>query len=187
MNRFDLYATVHKGLRAALTAAAVRIAQTDFSRPEEVAPARAELQRVLGFLTEHLAHEDEFILPELQRLAPELHIGLHNDHVRTAGLEHELARLLARLESASDAERLALGHRIHGRVWALVAEHLRHMECEETQANRIFWAHCSDTDLLAIQARIVAAMPPARLQEWLDLILPAVHSGERAELGAMPC
>jgi hypothetical protein len=186
MDRHDLYTTVHKGLRALLFEAAALVARTDFAQPEEAARARERLDQLLAFLDEHAEHEDEVILPELVRIAPELHADLRSAHARVHGLQAEIAALAARLPGASLAERVSLGRRLHERLGLLVAEHLRHMEQEEVTTNRMLWAHKSDDELRAMHARIVGSIPPARLAEWFGSILPALNGAERgALLGGM--
>jgi hypothetical protein len=191
MTRHDLYGTIHKAIRAALFEGAARVARTDFARREEALAAAAGTRRMLRFLHGHAAHEEEEILPALERHAPELSSALHDQHSRIEGLEREIEGLLARLGEAFEAERASLGLRLHQRLGRLVAEHLLHMEVEEQQASRILWAHLTDEELVAIEGRIVGAIPPAELAEWLALMLPALSVPEGAETlvglaGAVP-
>jgi len=182
MDRFDLYTSIHKGIRAILFETARTVAATDFSRPEESARASDAIRRLLGFLDEHAAHEDDVILPELAPLAPELFADLRAEHARTDGLQRELAGIATRLAGATERERVSLGRRLAERANGLVAAHLAHLAREESEANRVLWAHFDDGALLALQDRIVAAIAPARLAEWYALVLPAVSAGERRAL-----
>jgi hypothetical protein len=180
MDRHDLYTTVHKAIRALLFDGARLVARTDFALPEQAAAARAALERLMATLDEHAEHEDEFILPELERINPELHADLRSDHARVHGMQDEIRGLAARLATASAVERVALGRRIHDRMGALVAEHLRHLEREECQVNRMLWAHRTDAELREVEGRLLASIPPPRLVEWLGWILPAANLSERA-------
>jgi hypothetical protein len=56
------------------------------------------------------------------------------------------------------------------------------MKREEVEVNRLLWAHCTDAELLELHGRIVAAIPPARMEEWFALLLPAVNALERRAL-----
>ncbi|BDG05298.1 hemerythrin domain-containing protein [Anaeromyxobacter oryzae] len=180
MSRVDLYGTVHKGIRGLLAGTAALAGRTDFARAEEAARAAAEVRRLLGFLDEHAHHEDTWVMPEVARIAPELHADLAADHVRTDGLHRELAGLAARVEGATEAERVSLGARIHERLWRLAAEHLRHMAREEADAQRVLWAHRTDEELGQLHGRLLASIPPARMAEWSAIILPALATRERA-------
>lgn len=182
MQRVDLYGPVHKGLRAALCDTATLLGRTDFEDRESCREVASSVARILRFLDEHAEHEDAVILPEIQRYSPELQAELRSDHARIEGLQAEAAALAARLASAATPERISLGARIHERLWLLVAEHARHMQSEETRANRILHANTTDEELLALQGRIVGSIAPARMAEWMEMILPALAPAERAAL-----
>jgi hypothetical protein len=180
--RFDLFTPIHKALRAALFDAMQQVARCDFAFAPEAAAVAAALLRLSGFLSEHADHEDRVLLPVVARLAGELAADLHAAHARIGGLEHEVVRLSERLAGAPPAERLSLGRRLHDALGTLVAEHLLHMKREEVEVNRLLWAHFTDAELLELHGRIVAAIPPARMQEWFALLLPAVNALERGAL-----
>lgn len=182
MTRFDLYVPVHKGLRALLFDAAALVARTEFSSPEEATGALTAVQDALRFLAAHIEHEDGVVMPEIARLAPELFADLQADHARVAGLETEIARLVERLRDAGSTERCALGRKLCERFTRLVAEHVVHMEREETLANRVLWAHLGDPELLALEGRIVGSIPHGELAGWMTLMLPAVSQSERVGL-----
>ena len=182
MTRVDLYRTVHKGIRATLFETAAAVGRTEFADAEEAVAAATAVRRMLGFLDEHARHEDAVVLPELSRISPELSAEIEADHARTNGLQREIEALVARLEGANEAERVALGARLHDRIPRLLAEHLHHMGREETEANRALWANLTDAELDALHRRIVGAIPPARFAEWLELFLPAVTRSERAAM-----
>lgn len=186
MNRIDLYATVHKGVRAALVNAATLAARTDFAEAVEASVAAEAARFLVRHLEAHAAHEDREVLPALARVAPELHADLQADHARTDGLAHEVLATADRVEACPATERPSVGRRLHDQLWQLTAEHIRHMEREETQAMRALWAHYTDEELLAIHQRIVASIPPAALAEWGTVLLPALSLPERtAVLGPL--
>jgi len=179
MERFDLYTSIHKGIRRILFETARTVAATDFEEAGESAVACEGVRRMLGFLDEHAAHEDEVILPVIAELAPVLFVDLRAEHARLDGLQRELEGLVVRLERAGASERVSLGRRLEDRIGKLVAGHLAHLAQEETHANRILWAHRDDGQLLELQVRIVARIEPARLAEWYALALPAMNARER--------
>jgi len=182
MNRLDLFLAVHKGIRAELFETTRLVARTDFSELAEAQIAAACVQRTFGFLEEHAHHEDETIFAALKPYAPVLCAELDNEHSRIDGLMLEIVRLLERLESSAPAERAGLGRRIYALLGTFVAEYLRHMEREEGETNRRLWAHFSDEQLGALQGRIIAAFEPARLAQWMELILPELNATEREQL-----
>lgn len=178
--RMDLFATVHKGLRAQLYATSARMGRTDFSDAAESAAAVDAARRLVGLLTEHSEHEDAVLMKVFAELSPELHADLRTDHARVDGLHKEILGIADRLAEAAGAERVALGRRLHERLVTLVAEHLQHMQREEVDGNRVLWAHHDDDGLRAIHGRVMARMAPPRSLEWLGVIFPAVNRPERA-------
>ena len=184
MQRIELFGPIHKGLRAALCETATLLARTDFQDPAASRAAAASVGEVLGFLDEHAGHEDDKVLPVLQAHSPELAAELRSDHARVEGLQEEIGAIATRLELASPAERVSLGARLHEKVWLLLAEHARHMQVEESRANRVLYANLSDEELAALHGRIVGSIPPARIAEWMKILLPALEPAERAALHA---
>jgi hypothetical protein len=179
MDRVDLFTTVHKGLRVLLFQATRLAARTDFADDHECRAAVIATTELLRWLDEHSAHEDAVIMPRVSELAPDLHSALAAEHARVDGLAHVVKRLLPRFAGADTPQRIALGVRLHRRLGGLTAEHLAHMEREETEANRVLWAHTDDASLAALRGRIVASIAPARVAAWMGIILPAVSPAER--------
>ncbi len=67
-----------------------------------------------------------------------------------------------------------------------MAENHEHMHVEETQLNAVLWASCTDEQLLGIQDRIIASIPPEEMAATLPLMLPALNPQQRAGMvGAM--
>ena len=182
MTRLDLFLAVHKGIRAELFETVRLVARTDFAERAGAQSAAARVQRSFCFLEEHAHHEEQHIFAELRPHAPVLCAELDNEHSRIDGLMLEVVRLLARLDEAPAAECAGLGRRLHSALGCFVAEYLRHMEREEGETNRRLWAHFSDEQLGGMQGRIIAAIEPARLAQWMELILPELNAPERARL-----
>ena len=183
MERIDLFAVVHKALRAELFASTTLSGRTDFGSELEAARAASSARALVGLLEEHAGHEDAVVLPELAALAPELHAAIAADHAKLDALHREISALATRIEgSAADAERVALGRRLYDRLGRLAADHLHHMQREEVEVNRTLWAHRSDEALTALHALIVRRIVPARMATWLAAMFAASSLPERAAL-----
>jgi len=182
MTRFDLYTHVHKALRGLLFDAVAAVGRTDFGRESELPATLATVRRTIRLTRSHAEHEDREIHPLLHRLAPELAADLEAGHERFDGVDRELENYLARMEGAPAVERVSLGRRTHEVLGGLVAEHLKHMALEESRANRILWAHLSDAELLAVRARILSALGPEELAEWVERMIADGNLEERAGL-----
>ena len=100
-------------------------------------------------------------MPVAARHAPALVAALETDHGRLEGLQAELRALLPRTCSEVTAEREAAGQLLGRALTLLVADHLRHMDREETEAMPVLWAHLTEEELDAMDGQIRAAVPSA--------------------------
>lgn len=182
MTRPNRYQPIHKALRAALFDATALVARTEFADPGEATVAARTVATLLDLLDSHAHHEEEFVMPEVARHAAGLIATLETDHNRLEGLQAELRALLPRTCSDNAAEREAAGQLLGRALNLLVADHLRHMDREETEAMPVLWAHFTEAELDAMDARIRAAVPPERMPVMLRLMLPAMNTPERAGL-----
>ena len=80
-------------------------------------------------------------MPVVARHARSLVATLETEHGRLEGLQAELRALLPRTCSDVTAEREAAGQLLGRALTLLVADHLRHMDREETEAMPVLWAH----------------------------------------------
>jgi hypothetical protein len=182
--RFDLYTHVHKAIRVLLFDTVETVGCTDFGREPELPATLAVVRRALRLTRLHAEHEDRDIHPLLHRFAPEVAADLEAAHDRFDGIEREIEGCLARMRSATPAARVSLGRRVHEMLGGLVADHLEHMALEESRANRVLWATRTDAELLDVQGRVMAAIGPEEMAEWVELLIPAGNLGERAGLVA---
>jgi hypothetical protein len=121
-------------------------------------------------------------MPVVARHAPALVATLGTEHGRLEGLQAELRALLPRTCSNVTAEREAAGQLLGRALTLLVADHLRHMDREETEAMPVLWAHQTEEELDAMDARIRGAVPPEQMPVMLRLMLPAMSTAESAKL-----
>ncbi len=184
MKRNDLYSTVHKGLRAALFELAADSARVDSGADHELRALVARLRRLLGFLEEHGRHEDAHVMPLLAEADFGLAQFVEREHAQLEASLHGLEVLAAQLEAATNGSRAVLVAELQRHVERLVAEQLVHMQREETQVNAALWERFDDADLERAHQRILDGISPARMAEWLELMLPALSELERAGLVA---
>jgi len=182
MTRPNRYQPIHKALRAALFDATTLVARTEFADQGEASIAARTVATLLDLLDAHAQHEERFVMPEIARHAPALVATLEVDHGRLEGLQAELRALLPRTCSDVGPEREAAGQLLGRALTLLVADHLRHMDREETEAMPVLWAHFAETELDAMDGRIRATIPPEQLPVMLRLMLPAMSTPERVRL-----
>lgn len=180
--RVDLYRLVHKGLRALLFDLSTAAARADLAEEAAVSNLVRRFDRALGLVAEHSENEDRETMPALERASPEVARRLAADHVRLDALAEEVSAIVRRLPGLSPGERIANAPALCARTNRLVAEHLVHMDVEETDANAALWAAYGDAELLAINGRILAAIPPDRMETWREVMIPNLTPQERVFL-----
>lgn len=187
MSRFDLFWSVHQALQAEAFAVAVGLARADFRTDATAAAARRDesagdwraacvaARECLAVFHLHAECEEACVLPVIARLGSFQAADLRTDHTRLEGFESELGRLLdVLLDETNGLEpepRALVGRRLAERWRHYVVLQLAHMEREETNGNRLLWAHCTDEELHAIEAAIVARVPDERRPGILRMFL----------------
>ncbi len=180
MTRPNRFQPIHKALRATLFDATALVARTEFAHQGEAAAAARTVATLLDLLDGHAHHEEQFVMPELAPHAPALAASLEADHSRLEGLQAELRALLPRTCSDVTAEREAAGQLLGRALTVLVADHLRHMDREESEAMPVLWAYRTEEELDAMDGRIRATIPPERMPAMMRLMLPALSTPELA-------
>ncbi len=182
-NRVDPLTPIHKGLRRSLFETAMALARTDFAVPQETAAAQQQVAACFGFFREHAEHEDRHTIPEVLQRDRMLGETLERAHPRLERMAIEIDSLWPRFSPLAAAARSTLGAELIRRFQGFVAEQLLHMDQEERQVVPLLQGAFSDEQLGAMSARIVASIPPARMQEWGALLGPALSAPERAAMG----
>lgn len=181
--RFDIYASVHKGLRMFMADTLTRVGRLDLDDSTELSATLGQLAELLDSCRSHLGHENEFIHTAIEARQPGASLriaGEHEDHLSAiAALVGDTAALKAQPTAA------AL-HRLYRHLAVFVAENFAHMDIEETAHNAALWAAYSDAELAGIEGRLLASIGPEEMATWLRWMVPAMSPAERAGmLGAM--
>jgi len=180
--RFDMYAFIHKALRAQMADALVAMGRLDVGDSSEFEPALARVRTLLAACASHLRHENEFIHPALEERMPGAAIAAADDHVHHVAQLESLGSALCALQAAPLAERPARAHALYLKLAAFVADNLQHMQLEECDNNAALQAAYTDEELITIHDRLVAAIPPQEMAATLRWMLPNLAAPERATL-----
>ncbi len=179
--RHDIYAFIHKGLRAFMAHTLVRTGRLDVHDAAELAEVSEELRALLAICRHHLHNENTFVHEAIAARQPGACDRIALEHV-----EHEAA--IAELEGMVDAlpGNTAALRSLYLRLSVFVAENFEHMQREETQMNAALWSTHSDEEIMAIEQRIIASHEPQEMQLALRWMLPHLSPEERAAmLGGM--
>lgn len=184
--RHDIYAFVHKGLRAWMGEVLARLGRTDPDDTDEVAGTLVALRDLLTFCRGHMAHENNFVHPAMEARRPGSAEVTASDHVGHENAIRELEGIAASLEYGTAEDRPAVLQRLYRQCALFVAENLEHMAIEESHNNLVLWETHTDAEIMAIEHALVASIPPADLMLALRWMLPWMNARERAiMLGGM--
>jgi len=184
--RYNLYATIHKGLRRAQGQLMMRLGAIDPLNEADVAGLVGDLRLMVLMGRMHLKHEDRFIHTELetrsagasQRLADD-----HDDHERDFV---ELEGMLSKIEAAAPQQRSPMLRALYLRYTKFQAHDFEHMIEEETETLSLLHKLFRDDELAAIEGRIVGSVEPGMMMEFIRIMIPAMNPAERlGMLGGM--
>jgi hypothetical protein len=180
--RHDIYAGIHKALRAALADTLPALGRLDTGDPQESAQTLAALRDVLAFCRDHIETENAFVHPAMEDRRPGSTRQIADEH-----REHEAA--IASLEAQADAllqapqgQRDAMAAALYGAFAHFVGENLVHMHEEETVHNPVLWSDYADAELRALEDAIRAHHPAPAMARALRWMLPALPPAERAAM-----
>ena len=138
--------------------------QTYFGDAEEAETALEKVRIGVDVFDEHAAHEDLFVLPAIQQYEPSLVDAFEQEHEKDHALSERLRGLLAVYHHAIKTEvKIETGQAINQAFIDFMIFNLEHMAKEETMLNKVLWRYYSDAEILAINQRIVASIPPQEI------------------------
>lgn len=180
--RRDMYAFIHKGLRAFMADTLTGLGRVDVEDELEFAQTCARVQQLLEFCRSHLRHENDFVHPAMERHAPGSAATVAQEHVGHEQAIAALAEGTARLMACAPDRRARAAHALYQQLALFVAHNVEHMHVEETAHNAVLWAHYSDAELAALEGALVASIPPEEMRVVLRWMLPFMAPAERAAM-----
>jgi len=180
--RIDLYAGIHKALRAQMTDTLGALGRMDADDADDVGETLGRVRHLLDVCRDHLRHENAFVHAAIERRAPGASDAIaheHDDHLR------DIARLgdaCGRLADGIEPDRAAAALALYRDVALFVAHNFEHMHVEETAHNAVLWAHYTDAELIEIHNALVASIPPAEMMDTARWMVPSMTPAERAAM-----
>jgi len=184
--RVDIYAGIHKAMRAIMCDVLQAVGRTDVTDEAELSDSMLRVKELGQLCRKHLEHENAFVHTALAERCPGACDQAEADHVEH--LHH-----IGALEAAADelprlpaSERDAAALALYRQLALFVADNFQHMQMEEGRHNAALWSAYTDAELLELHGRIVASQPPHEALQVLRWMLPAMTPAERAQvLGGM--
>lgn len=178
--RMDLYAFIHKALRAYMVDTLVGLGRVDAEDDLELSQAGARVLQLLSFCRAHLYHENTYVHPAMERHAPGSAAAVEQEHDGHGQAIAALADAAQQLMQCPRERRARVAHALYQQLALFVAHNFEHMQLEETAHNAVLWAHYSDAELAAIEGALVASIPPDEMLVTLRWMLPSMTPSERA-------
>ncbi|WP_097461523.1 hemerythrin domain-containing protein [Mangrovitalea sediminis] len=180
--RYDMYAFIHKALRAFMTDTLLSMGRMDCEDDADTAVTLGQVRGLLEMCRAHLDHENRFVHTAMDARAPgsaDRAEKEHREHLRVIDL---LETDVFAVEHSHGEKREHAAGQLYRQLAVFVAENLEHMQMEETDNNRVLWALYTDEELRAIEGAIVASQPPEKMIATLRWMLPALNPSERGLL-----
>ena len=161
MQRYNSFNMIHKALRAMMYDTALTLQQTHFADADEAETALTKVETVIEQFEQHAHHEDTFMLPAIEAFEPGLVEEFEKEHVKDMELGNRLKTLINIFRAVeSDEEKINCGSGISRAFRDFMSFNLDHMAKEESEINQVLWKHYSDRELLELNARLTASIPP---------------------------
>ncbi len=180
--RVDMYAGIHKAMRALMSETLMAVGRMDPQDPLELAAVGQRVVELLDFCAAHLQHENDFVHTAMEARAPGASARIaheHEDHLaHISALKHQMAAVCA----SEPAHAPALAQQLYLALTLFVAENFQHMHMEETAHNAVLWARYTDAELVDIHNALVASIAPPDMMFTLRWLVPSMNPAERAGL-----
>lgn len=180
--RLDLYAPIHKALRAYMSDTLLALGRADATDAQTVDAAIQQLDALLVFCEQHIVHEDTFMHPAIEARAPGHSATVAEDHTQHRVHIDELRQLARAVEASRGPRRSGLLLALYRQFALFMADNLVHMHREETAHNAALWAHYSDPELAAVHDALVSSIPPDEMMTVLRWMVPNLPQSERIAL-----
>jgi hypothetical protein len=178
----DFYRLIHKGIRYTMFHTAMQAGSADVGDDEQVSEVLARCTDLVGILKLHHHHEDLFVKPLLESVAPDLSSLVEAQHVVVDEGIEQLTALGRRLAGASALARSNVAHRLYLDLTRFTAVYLDHQLYEETVVMPALCAAVPVDDLETVHTTQLRLMPLDVLLDGARVMLPAINIGERADM-----
>ncbi|HEV7286840.1 MAG TPA: hypothetical protein VGN75_18460 [Kaistia sp.] len=184
--RYNLYASIHKGLRRAQGQLMTRLGAIDPLNDADVAGLLQDMRLMVMMGRKHLHHENIFIHTEIETRRAGATTRLVDDHDHHERDFDELETRFRQIEAAPPERRSPMLRALYLRYTEFLAHDFEHMIEEETETLSLLHRLFSDGELAAIEGRIVGSVEPGMMMEFIRIMIPAMNPAERlGMLGGM--
>lgn len=180
--RYDMYAGIHKALRAFMSDTLTLVGRCDWEDEIDSGRALAQLADLLAICEVHVHDENVFVHPAIEARRPGVSSRVAGEHEHHLEELRELRCAAAEVERLRGAARQRAGHALHLELALFIAANFVHMNHEETAHNAALREAYTDEELAAIEAGLVATIPPEAMALIAPWMLRNLCHQERVEL-----
>ncbi|GAB3258460.1 hemerythrin domain-containing protein [Chitinimonas naiadis] len=178
--RYDIYALLHKGLRAYLSHVLLEVGRTDWRDRANRQSSIVTVRELLGVCEAHLEQKHSRIHPAMEARRPGASKQAHLHYQSHRHSINQLHDVAVTVETANHYNMDSAGEWLYRELAMFVADNLELMAKEESYNNRVLWETHSDAEIIAIEQQMVAAMPADRMLPLLRWTVPNLAPDERA-------
>ena len=176
--RFNLFKSVHKGLRALLADTLMQLQQTDFLIETQANVAFERIKLVLLLMHRHTEWEDDIVFQKLGANALSMTGYFTNQHYHTDALTLNMDILICGFEEAKTlTEKEVISNSLLDSFVEFTAYNFNHMTMEEQLINPLLWHTFNDQELQAIQMQHLNPSTSKSEQTFLQWML--IHNTNR--------
>jgi iron-sulfur cluster repair protein YtfE (RIC family) len=179
--RFDVYGSVHKGLRYLMTELMYELGRVDASNESELTSLGKKLQYLCDILIVHAAGEEEFIFPHLEREDKTIYTKLKQAHDKfdeqIEFLREEFKKITG--SNIKDIDKVKKMLKFTKQYNTFLSQYFSHLQDEELEANPILWKILSDEELMDILMKMSSKPTPELRLYFLPYLLKATNYSER--------
>ena len=179
--RFDVYGSLHKGIRFLMTELMYDLGKSDVKNSSELTALGEKLGYLWDILHVHAQGEEEFIFPHLLKKDKAFHMKLKQAHEKFEKDADNFRKSFKEfLEIDAEApEKQQEMTKFTKRYNTFVSEYFSHMQDEELTANPILWKLLHDERLMEILSNM-SQIPTTKLREYfLPYLIRATNPAER--------
>lgn len=178
----DLFRDIHKGIRAELFAVTESAGSSDPGDREASSKLAGRVRDLSALLRAHARHEDNFYQPLVEVHTPVLAEVIARDHEHLDAQIGALEVLAERAADAARVERRLAAHRLYLGMVSFTSEYLAHQGLEELELAPALAAAVGEDELAAVEAELIAGIPPDEMMSALAVMIPAMNVDDRAGL-----
>lgn len=177
--RYNIFNTIHKGLRAALYQTALQLQQTDFTEEDQTEEAINKVKEIVMLFEGHAGKEDHYILPAINEYEPSVVATFNAEHIEDEQLGKDLNAAIEKLSACDEfLERIIAGRELNEAFVRFTVFNLNHMAKEEDIINKILWRYYSDDEIKTVGSEIGRHTEPWMQDFYATWMLRGINDSE---------